>query len=287
MCARSDSGGVGPCEEDWRASRKRPPTPPFSRPGSGRAPVEHFGGRRRLWCCALRGGATVGFARCSCRRPRAAAGRSASSARAARTTWICLPRRHEVGVSERTAFLGEAHSAWDWAIAAGATGGGDRAGGGRRRRTGDAWRVAGRDVSVPGAARELGGLREAWQKLRGNIGYYERRWRNCTRARDACDGRDAGGGLEAFFRAAQRRWNRRWLPGVRGAAARRVPRGRCRALLCAGWLRTAHLSLAASPAALYCFPVRRRCADYLGVFEPGSRAVAGYDPDGAGDPARY
>ncbi len=109
------------------------------------------------------------------------------------------------------------------------------------------------------------------KKLRANIGYYERTLAKLYEVEmRTATARTLGEDMDAFFDLHQRRWNRRWLPGMFvSRRARAFHEDVARRLFERGFLRLHTLSLDREvQAALYCFQFKGRCAYYLGGFEP-------------------
>ncbi|MGO8670831.1 MAG: GNAT family N-acetyltransferase [Capsulimonadaceae bacterium] len=109
------------------------------------------------------------------------------------------------------------------------------------------------------------------KKSRYNIGYYGRTIEKLYEVEFGLAGEpqlaDEMGNL---FRLHQRRWNKRWLPGVFGTArVQRFHRDVASSLLSRGWLRLFTLRLDGNTeACLYCYSFKDRFCYYQGGFEP-------------------
>ena len=110
------------------------------------------------------------------------------------------------------------------------------------------------------------------KKTRSNIGYYERSLHKMFDVRigwvTEADQLDAE--MTSLFNLHQRRWNKRWLPGVFGSPKTQLfHRDVARALLEQGHLRLFRVALdGETQAALYCFSFGDRVSYYQGGFEP-------------------
>lgn len=109
------------------------------------------------------------------------------------------------------------------------------------------------------------------KKTRYNIGYYTRNVEKTNEVQFGCAcAADLDDEMTNLFELHQRRWNKRWLPGVFGGGrVQDFHRDVARALLERGWLRLFHLRLdGATEACLYCFSFGDRLCYYQGGFEP-------------------
>lgn len=109
------------------------------------------------------------------------------------------------------------------------------------------------------------------KKTRYNIGYYSRSLEKLHEVEFGwADADDLDDELENLFELHQRRWNKRWLPGVFGSAkVQAFHRDAARELLKQGWLRLFYLRLdGGTEACLYCFSYGDRICYYQGGFEP-------------------
>lgn len=115
-------------------------------------------------------------------------------------------------------------------------------------------------------ARQLG------KKTRANINYYERALRKVHDVEFSVVSRPEAldGELARLFELHQRRWNKRWLPGVFGnGRVQKFHHDIAQALLERGWLRLFVLRLdGRTEASLYCFAFGDRLCYYQGGFEP-------------------
>jgi len=115
-------------------------------------------------------------------------------------------------------------------------------------------------------------LKSLGKKTRANVGYYERNLGRLFEAEVGYvqdpDRLDAE--MTALFELHQRRWNKRWLPGVFGApVVQRFHRDLAKALLDSGHLRLFTIRLdGETQAVLYCFSYGDRFSYYQGGFEP-------------------
>lgn len=125
-------------------------------------------------------------------------------------------------------------------------------------------------IDLPGTWNDF--LATLGKKTRSNIGYYERSLHKLYEVEigwvaepDQLDRE-----MAALFDLHQRRWNKRWLPGVFGSRATQA--FHCdvaRALLEAGYLRLFRIALdGETQASLYCFSFGDRICYYQGGFEP-------------------
>jgi CelD/BcsL family acetyltransferase involved in cellulose biosynthesis len=123
-------------------------------------------------------------------------------------------------------------------------------------------------------------LPETWQdflgtlgkKTRSNIGYYER---SLYKVYDVqigwiTEADQLDPAMDALFLLHQRRWNKRWLPGVFGSPKTQAfHKDIARALLAQGHLRLFRIVLDSEiQAVLYCFAFGDRICYYQGGFEP-------------------
>lgn len=235
----------------------------------------HFGGGKRLWALAFVEDRTVvGFAPLFL-PPDGVPLRIARFLGTGVSDYgdlLALPGCEMEVLAAFSAFLADRQGAWDWLdlqqIRPGAVAGLALPGNGPLRA-----------ATGPGETCPYLPLPSDWEtfrsglgkKLRSNIGYYERALRKLY----AVDMRLATGesledDLSVFFELHQRRWNRRWLPGVFVSRRMRAFHQEvAAALLAAGFLRLHTLTLdGEAQASLYCFQFNRRCAYYLGGFEP-------------------
>jgi CelD/BcsL family acetyltransferase involved in cellulose biosynthesis len=109
------------------------------------------------------------------------------------------------------------------------------------------------------------------KKTRYNIGYYSRSLEKTHDVEFGWAGEDdLDDEMSNLFELHQRRWNKRWLPGVFGSAkVQRFHRTVARDLLRRGWLRLFYLRLDGNTeACLYCFSYGDRICYYQGGFEP-------------------
>ena len=109
------------------------------------------------------------------------------------------------------------------------------------------------------------------KKTRYNIGYYSRSVEKLHEVEFGWAGPDdLDAEMDNLFELHQRRWNKRWLPGVFGTAAvQKFHREAARTLLGRDWLRLFYLRLDGSTeACLYCFTFGDRLCYYQGGFEP-------------------
>ncbi len=110
------------------------------------------------------------------------------------------------------------------------------------------------------------------KKMRGNIGYYDRTLRRTFQVDDIVVEREEelADAFENLFELHQRRWNRRWLPGVfTSTKVRAFHVAVGKKLLKRGWLRLHVLLLDEEvQAALYAFAFNDRTCYYQGGFEP-------------------
>lgn len=109
------------------------------------------------------------------------------------------------------------------------------------------------------------------KKTRYNIGYYDRSlqklhdvefgWANEQNVDDE---------MSHLFELHQRRWNKRWLPGVFGNnKVQNFHRNIAKSFLKKDWLRLYYLHLdGVTEACIYCFSFRERICYYQGGFEP-------------------
>jgi CelD/BcsL family acetyltransferase involved in cellulose biosynthesis len=109
------------------------------------------------------------------------------------------------------------------------------------------------------------------KKTRYNIGYYSRSLEKLHEVEFGwANAEDLDSELDCLFELHQRRWNKRWLPGVFGTKrVQAFHRDVARALLERDWLRLYYLRLDGSTeASLYCFSYGDRACYYQGGFEP-------------------
>lgn len=109
------------------------------------------------------------------------------------------------------------------------------------------------------------------KKTRYNVGYYGRTLEKLHEVDFSCASEDElDDEMSNLYELHQRRWNKRWLPGVFGSRrTQQFHRDVARALLRRGWLRLFCLRLDGSTeACLYCFSFGDRICYYQGGFEP-------------------
>ena len=110
------------------------------------------------------------------------------------------------------------------------------------------------------------------KKTRSNIGYYERSLHKLFEVQIGwvAEPEKLDAEMTALFNLHQRRWNKRWLPGVFGSPKTQLfHRDVALSLLEQGHLRLFRISLdGETQAALYCFSFGDRISYYQGGFEP-------------------
>ena len=110
------------------------------------------------------------------------------------------------------------------------------------------------------------------KKTRSNIGYYERTLHKLYEVQIGwiTDAAQIDDEMTALFELHQRRWNKRWLPGVFGnASTQSFHRDVAKALHEHGHLRLFRIALdGETQASLYCFSFGDRICYYQGGFEP-------------------
>lgn len=124
---------------------------------------------------------------------------------------------------------------------------------------------------LPLAADWPGVLAGFGKKTRYNIGYYGRSLEKIHEVDFGwANDDDLDDEMANLFELHQRRWNKRWLPGVFGGKRTQAFHvDVARALLGRGWLRLFYLRLDGSTeACLYCFSYGDRICYYQGGFEP-------------------
>jgi CelD/BcsL family acetyltransferase involved in cellulose biosynthesis len=109
------------------------------------------------------------------------------------------------------------------------------------------------------------------KKSRWNLNYYERRARKEFDMEMRPLGRkELDEGMEAFFELHQRRWRRRWLPGIfYSGTMKQFHKEVAGMFLDNDWLRLHGIRLDGEfKAVLYCFAHKHKAYYYLGGFEP-------------------
>lgn len=110
------------------------------------------------------------------------------------------------------------------------------------------------------------------KKTRSNVSYYDRALSKVYNVQyeAVCDDDVLADEMEHLFNLHQRRWNKRWLPGVFGSKKiREFHREVATLLMHKGWLRLFVLRLdGETQAVLYCFTYASRTCYYQGGFEP-------------------